>query len=695
MTSVFDEDFVNWDGNSMDSSDNAAPVGDPALSDEEYNLKQEMARLAEMMEEMNSSIEQFNIKRQGIGVTIQQIDEQRKALVSADREIQNRSFEISREIRRLEMEAAQKQRLLEQQAEQRRLKEEYARLTDEYDRKTANAFWRKDAMHHQIDGGKKMAVAKTALLGDKRGLGKTLTSLIAADMIGAKRILYISPGDVIRTVEREIQHWTPHREVAPLGMMPKAQRKFAIKMLKQHDSFIVTVNFEAWRRDASLKTDLISLQFDMIIIDEAHNIKDTSSVGYKGVEQIAFAQNSCPTCRESKTPHSVTMEQSKDYSWIQVPTCSNGHQAGKSEENYDWCSAQNIFPMTGTPILNRPQDLFALLSLIDRPRFYNLNEFLRDYCTQDLYSGRWKFRSGGLESLIKKLEGRVIIRDRHQAGIVIPEQTPIEYDLEMTEEEYPEQRRLSKMLNEHAALQLANGEVKNILAMIALITRKRQMMTWPEGIKWPILDERGEPIPGQYFTVDCMESIKIDKCIRLKDGEWDGLIPELTADGNWDEGERVVLFSQFKPPLIELEKRCKQAGISVVRYDGDTPKNIQDEVVIDFDAKYCNEPGYEKKWQVVLANYKKGGVGLNLTDATQMIILDEEWNPGKVDQAYGRIDRIGQTKETTVHVLRVQKSVDTWMAGIIAEKAEMIEGFETQQSLAQDMLDKIRSGEMI
>jgi SNF2 family DNA or RNA helicase len=133
----------------------------------------------------------------------------------------------------------------------------------------------------------------------------------------------------------------------------------------------------------------------------------------------------------------------------------------------------------------------------------------------------------------------------------------------------------------------------------------------------------------------------------------------------------------------------------VVRFDGDTPDSVANEVTIDFDAKLCRKDGREPKWQVVLANYKKGGVGLNLTDATQMIILDEEWNPGKVDQAYGRIDRMGQTKETTVHVLRVERTIDTWMHELVTEKAAMIEGFEGGMDLAQKLMDAMKNGEIL
>jgi SNF2 family DNA or RNA helicase len=162
-----------------------------------------------------------------------------------------------------------------------------------------------------------------------------------------------------------------------------------------------------------------------------------------------------------------------------------------------------------------------------------------------------------------------------------------------------------------------------------------------------------------------------------------------------DLGDRVVVFSQFKGPLIELEERLNRAGISAVRFDGDTPEKRKEEVRFDFDRSRCNAEGYEKKWQVVLANYKTGGVGLNFTDATQMVILDSEWNGGKEDQAFGRIDRMGQTEETTVHMLNIDGTIDSWMRDLVTSKREMVEGFETTADLAQALLAAIHAGEVM
>jgi non-specific serine/threonine protein kinase len=121
---------------------------------------------------------------------------------------------------------------------------------------------------------------------------------------------------------------------------------------------------------------------------------------------------------------------------------------------------------------------------------------------------------------------------------------------------------------------------------------------------------------------------------------------------------------------------------------------------LDFDRKYVEAEGYNNgngpKWQVLLANYKSGGVGLNFTAATETIIMDREWNPGKEDQAFGRTDRLGQTVHTNVHNLRVLRTIDGWMDGLIDEKANLIDGFnEATKPLNTQLLDALKNGDML
>jgi SNF2 family DNA or RNA helicase len=73
-----------------------------------------------------------------------------------------------------------------------------------------------------------------------------------------------------------------------------------------------------------------------------------------------------------------------------------------------------------------------------------------------------------------------------------------------------------------------------------------------------------------------------------------------------------------------------------------------------------------------------------------MIILDREWNPGKEDQAVGRIDRLDNTRDSVVHTIHVTGTVDMFMDGLIEEKKAMIDDFETQH----DMMEKLKQALM-
>ena len=201
-------------------------------------------------------------------------------------------------------------------------------------------------------------------------------------------------------------------------------------------------------------------------------------------------------------------------------------------------------------------------------------------------------------------------------------------------------------------------------AIIALITRLRQIETWPAGIKQ--IDPKTKEV---LLQLDVEESQKVDYIIRKEDGEWEGLIPDTVED------ERIVVFSQFKAPLHELKRRIEAAGYRAVILDGDTSRELRDEIRHDFDRSVTPNRA-NSKWDVLLANYKAAGVGLNLTNATQLITLDEEWNPGKREQAWDRIHRIGQTQNVTINVVRTKDTIDEWLAAIIDEKNKLVEGFE-------------------
>lgn len=557
----------------------------------------------------------------------------------------------------------------------------------EFDKKVGTYQYGSKIMEHQKDGAFILATNMRCILGDKMGAGKTLTSIAAWDMAQCQRVLVIVPDDVVSNFVSEIHYWAPHRDVFQIGKMDRASRQFALNMAKSLESFVMVCNYSAWRKDKSLIESFIELRLDTVVLDEAHEIKNTSTSAYKGVRDIILAENCCPKCSGP-----VRKQATKD-NWNWYWDCEQC--PWDSETNADWnfldrCSVKMVVPMTGTVILNKPQDLFALLSLVDPINFKYEKDFLNAFCQQNIWNGKWEFKPGGLKRLKSDLAGKYLARE----GVKTPGQHIYYHDLTIDPDLYPDQHRVIEQLSKHAQLILESGKKLSILYTISLILRKRQANVWPAGIT--LKDEEGNIVFNAGEEVN--ESIKLDKCIA---GE-EGLIPDLTENGDKELGSRVVVFSQFKGPLIELERRLKAAGISVVRFDGDTPESRRIEAKHDFDRKYCDTDEYRAqyeggyRWQVILCNYKTGGVGLNFTAATETIILDREWNPGKEAQALGRTDRIGQTEESNVHIIRLANTIDVWMDALIDQKAAMIDGFnDSTAGLSQDLLSAMKNGDIL
>lgn len=663
----------------------------------------------------------------------------------------NQMWDYKSSLREIQQKYDSMERQYSQAQSLKSMEEEYLTLEKRWDRLTDGAKWREFAKEHQLTGARRMTYARRLILADTVGLGKTLTGGVAAvDMIKAattdgdkfqepmrfqdyhaqnsecvkngcratdcgmkpviddnlnftgeyfkshngvddeypiqemygkcviernyppagRKILYICPVALTKNVEAEYKKWsgntdgTNRRETVVLAREDKRTRRLIINnILPKVDEFVVIINYEAWRKDADLIEDMVRIGFDTIILDEAHNIKDRRSIAYRGVRAL-----------------------------LDGYTLARGQKFSEKVGN----PIRFVFPMTGTPILNRPQELFTMLTLVEPERFSASDSaeqrFLRDYCRQEYDDNgtlRWTFKPGGVDSLLQKFGNRILRRDRKSAGIVLPPQEIQYHNLIINEEDYPEQARVRLEMRTRAMIVLDPEQGRAITApiMLAVYTRLRQIETWPAGIVWEIKNVDGEII--DVLKVDVEQSQKLDYLIKWNDAvkEWEGLIPEVCP------AERTVVFSQFTGPMDEIKRRAEAMGLRVATIRGGQTEAYRNEIRIDADRYHDGIENYHYKYDLLLVNYKAGGVGLNLNDFTQTIILDEEWNPGKRDQAYGRTDRMGQTEETTVHVIRMQGTIDAWMAGLIDYKENMVSGFESSVT-ALGLYDALKSGDV-
>ena len=581
----------------------------------QFELLLEMSKLSRQLDELGGAVGETNSAISVSKREIKALEEEATRKRREQHDMELAVYDANKQLKVIKRNMEYLQSKLDDIQAAKAWADEYARLAGKLDKLAEGFEWYEKIKPHQIEGAKKLVAAKRGLCFDKMRLGKSILSLAWADLLGIKKLLIIVPNEVQSNFKRELTRWASKRPSIILGgKVTKRERKLFLSNAQYMPEVTVIINYEAWRRDKALIEQLIACKFEAVIVDEAHMIKERSTSAYQGVSQIVHANNQCPNCGGDDIGFAV---ETGDWSAkMHCDTCDYF-----SKEFFDFCSIKNILPMTGSPILNKPQDLYTLLNLVRPVEYPSEYEFLSHYCQQNQYTGRWEFKSGGLERLVKELSHIIVMRDAKSAGVEITPQDIQYHDIDFDHDLYPKQSKLLKDLNQ-ALLPILESEGKlPILYQIALITRKRQAITWPQGITIKNADG------AEVFHADCDESIKLDH-ILMDDGET-GLLAEM-IDGGMVHGQRVVIASQFATVLAELDRRCKVGGISAIRYDGSTPDDVKEQVKLDFDYYASNLPGYEKKWQVCLMNYKTGGVGISLADADGLIIVDEEWNPGSV-----------------------------------------------------------------
>jgi SNF2 family DNA or RNA helicase len=127
------------------------------------------------------------------------------------------------------------------------------------------------------------------------------------------------------------------------------------------------------------------------------------------------------------------------------------------------------------------------------------------------------------------------------------------------------------------------------------------------------------------------------------------------------EGSKVLVFSQFRAQLLEIEEQVAGRGWQSLRLDGQT----------------ANRQGIVSRFQsadgppVFLISLKAGGYGLNLTAADTVIHFDPWWNPAAEAQATDRAHRIGQTRPVTVYRLLARNTVEEKVLRLQARKRDV------------------------
>jgi hypothetical protein len=253
--------------------------------------------------------------------------------------------------------------------------------------------------------------------------------------------------------------------------------------------------------------------------------------------------------------------------------------------------------MTGTPIENSLDDLWSLFRFL-QPELLGTFEHYK------------KLSPEKIKLLVQPF---ILKRKKSEVAKDLPSKIETTVKLDLSSEERELYRALEITSREEVLSQLSEDSL-NLMHLLELLLRLRQSCCHPQLVETKSFKKTA--------------SSKIEFLMNQ--------LEELLS-----QGQAALVFSQWTSFLDLIEIPLKEKGISFLRLDGST-QNRQ-EVIQEFQNP--NGP------RVLLLSLKAGGVGLTLTRAEHVFLMDPWWNPAVEEQAMDRAHRIGQTK--TVQVTRI------------------------------------------
>lgn len=418
---------------------------------------------------------------------------------------------------------------------------------------------------------------KRIIIGDEPGLGKTLQSIGIVDTANAYPCLVICPSSLKINWQREFEKFTDKSAL----VLDNNVRTTWGYLLTMGVHQVAIVNYESLRKffvwdirggkQFRLKDVVFNPQiqaFKSIIIDESHRVKDPSA------QQTIFTK---------------------------------GLSVGK-----DWCIL-----LSGTPVVNRPEDLIAQLSIMNRlGEFGGHAKFVADYCTDP--KDKTAEPAVPLSELSRQLYSTCMIR-REKAKVLpqLPDKTRVDLYVEISnDKEYNlAAEDLAAYLQEYT--ECTDWEIRRKMRMEALV----KFMTLRS------LATRGKIAQAVDFIRTFLDS-----------------------------GKKLIVFCSLHEIVDELQKVFPRAVTVTGR---DSAVNKQASV----DA-FQNNPNV----QLIICSIKAAGVGLTLTAASDVAFIELAWTYADCCQCEDRAHRIGQKDNVTCYYLLGRGTIDHTIYSLIHRK---------------------------
>uniref|UniRef100_A0AAY4AET9 Helicase-like transcription factor n=1 Tax=Denticeps clupeoides TaxID=299321 RepID=A0AAY4AET9_9TELE len=168
----------------------------------------------------------------------------------------------------------------------------------------------------------------------------------------------------------------------------------------------------------------------------------------------------------------------------------------------------------------------------------------------------------------------------------------------------------------------------------------------------------------------------------------DALMGRLLQVHGEDPAVKSLVVSQFTRFLTLLETPLRQHGFTFTRLDGSMNQRSRVKAIAEFQDSSPSSPS------IMLLSLTAGGVGLNLTAASRVFMMDPSWNPAAEDQCVDRCHRLGQTRDVIITKFIVKNSVEEDMMRIQLNKKELMEktfGSKSVQDQRQSRIEEIKT----
>jgi SNF2 family DNA or RNA helicase len=307
--------------------------------------------------------------------------------------------------------------------------------------------------------------------------------------------------------------------------------------------------------------------------------------------------------------------------------------------------------LSGTPIENSVDDLWSQFHFLNRGLLGSYREF------QDTYGAA--IRAGDISvarTVHKRVAPFILRRLKRTVAKELPPKTEVVLECELDEAERSAYEAVLAGTKSEVLRLLDQGE--GVFSILEVLLRLRQACC-----------HRGL-LPGHSAE----SSTKVDLLLE-------------SLKQSAEMGHRALVFSQWTSMLDRIEPHLESAGISFSRIDGSTEG--REEIVQQFQSP--------EGPTVMLLSLKAGGLGITLTSADHVYIVDPWWNPAVEDQAADRAYRIGQENPVIVHRLVARGTIEERILELQQRKRAVMEavvgGAGGEMALSRsELLDLLDAG---